>query len=227
MRVIDCEPAFICCFKAMLVDSINERLSAWPHYDDYAMATCLDPWFKSLACIDKDRRGHVWQELSQLAQTSLAYGPAVGGTAFLRACAFQTVIGDLINVSQPTVCRVVSNITDLITRERFPKAVQFPDATGRRSVTHAFYKIAKFPGVTGCIDCTHVRIRSPGGDDAEVFSNRKGYFSINVQFFDVVASWPGTVHDSTSFDNCRAKVLYEEALMTGLLLGDMGYAYTP
>ncbi|KAG0443513.1 hypothetical protein HPB47_014831 [Ixodes persulcatus] len=37
----------------------------------------------------------------------------------------------------------------LITRELFPKAVQFPDATGRRSVTHDFHKITKIPGVTG------------------------------------------------------------------------------
>ncbi|KAG0435589.1 hypothetical protein HPB47_018396 [Ixodes persulcatus] len=70
MRINDCDPGFIYRFKAMLVDSIDERLSAWPHYNDYEMATCLDPRFKSLACIDKDRREHVWQELSQLAPTS-------------------------------------------------------------------------------------------------------------------------------------------------------------
>lgn len=68
MRINDCDPAFIYRFKAMMVDSIDERLSAWPHYNDYEMATCLDPRFKSLACIDKDRREHVWQELSQLAR---------------------------------------------------------------------------------------------------------------------------------------------------------------
>ncbi|KAB0790587.1 hypothetical protein PPYR_15006 [Photinus pyralis] len=44
-----------------------------------------------------------------------------------------------------------------------------------------FYEIARFPGVTGCIDGTHIPIRSPGGDRAEVFRNRKGYFSINCQ----------------------------------------------
>ncbi|KAG0412864.1 hypothetical protein HPB47_009985 [Ixodes persulcatus] len=68
MRINDCDLGFIYRFKAMLVDSIDERLSAWPHYNDFEMATCLDPRFKSLACIDKDRREHVWQELSQLAQ---------------------------------------------------------------------------------------------------------------------------------------------------------------
>ncbi|KAG0443966.1 hypothetical protein HPB47_014333 [Ixodes persulcatus] len=59
MRINDCDPAIICRFKAMLVNSIDERLSAWPYYNDYEMATCLDPRFKSLACIDKDHREHV------------------------------------------------------------------------------------------------------------------------------------------------------------------------
>ncbi|KAG0410346.1 hypothetical protein HPB47_012533 [Ixodes persulcatus] len=67
IRVNDCDPAFICCFKALLVDSIDERLSAWPHYNDYEMATCLDPRFKSVTCIGNDRREQVWQGLSQLA----------------------------------------------------------------------------------------------------------------------------------------------------------------
>lgn len=103
---------------------------------------------------------------------------------FYGAGAFQTVTGDLVNVSQPTVCRVVGKVTDLIARELFPKLVKFPGEAGSagcNAAMHDFYKIAKFPGVTGCIDCTHVRIKSPGGDDAEVFRNRKGYFSLNVQ----------------------------------------------
>ncbi|KAG0421766.1 hypothetical protein HPB47_019398 [Ixodes persulcatus] len=39
--------------------------------------------------------------------------------------------------------------------------------------------MARFPGVTGCIDCTHVRTSSPGGDDAEAYRDRKGIFFIN------------------------------------------------
>ena len=33
----------------------------------------------------------------------------------------------------------------------------------------------------GAIDCTHIKIPCPGGENAELFRNRKGYFSINVQ----------------------------------------------
>ncbi|XP_077485406.1 uncharacterized protein LOC144095604 [Amblyomma americanum] len=77
--------------------------------------------------------------------------------------------------------------------------------------------------------------RSPGGNDAEVFRNRKGCFSINVQaitgpklqFLDLVASWPGSAHDSRIFDNSRARVQYEQGDIPGILLGDMGYACRP
>ena len=43
------------------------------------------------------------------------------------------------------------------------------------------YAVSGLPGVIGAIECTHVLIQSPGGDDAEIYRNRKGYFSINVQ----------------------------------------------
>ncbi|XP_037731259.1 uncharacterized protein LOC119561849 [Drosophila subpulchrella] len=43
--------------------------------------------------------------------------------------------------------------------------------------------IAKFPNVLGAIDCTHVRIQSPGGDNGELFRNRKLYFSLSVRIF--------------------------------------------
>ncbi|KAJ3658697.1 hypothetical protein Zmor_010422 [Zophobas morio] len=44
-----------------------------------------------------------------------------------------------------------------------------------------FFEIASFPRVSGAIDYTHIKIQSPGGDDADIFRNRKGYFSINKQ----------------------------------------------
>lgn len=40
------------------------------------------------------------------------------------------------------------------------------------------------PGVIGCVDCTHIAITRPGGDDEHpehIYVNRKGYHSINVQ----------------------------------------------
>lgn len=100
---------------------------------------------------------------------------------FYGAATFQRETGDLIGLSQATTCRVIAEVSEAISRTLFPLLVRFPDPSQMREVMHDFYKIAQFPGVTGCIDCTHVRIKSPGGDDAEVFRNRKGVFSINVQ----------------------------------------------
>lgn len=57
-----------------------------------------------------------------------------------------------------------------------------------------------------------------GGDDAEVFRNRKGYFSINTQVIcnskmkmsNVVARWPGSTHDSTIFMNSRICARFDQ-----------------
>ncbi|CAB3231326.1 unnamed protein product [Arctia plantaginis] len=100
------------------------------------------------------------------------------------------------------------------------------------TVKSDFFKIAKFPNVLGCIDCTHIKIQSPGGDDAELFRNRKSYMSINMQTIsspnllitDIVARWPGSTHDSTIYQNSRRYERFERGDYQGsYLLGDSGY----
>jgi len=101
----------------------------------------------------------------------------------------------------------------------------------RRKQMAEQYQLSGLPGVIGAIDCTHVSVQSPGGPDAEIYRNRKGYFSINVQLIsdshsritDVVARWPGSVHDSTVFDNSRIRALLETGPREGYLVGDGGY----
>ncbi|KAH8026624.1 hypothetical protein HPB51_022599 [Rhipicephalus microplus] len=95
---------------------------------------------------------------------------------FYGAGTFQVVMGDLVNVSQPTVSRVIERVSRLIAKHLFPAVGNFPNPDDRcRETMVEFYRIAEFPGVTGCIDCTHVRIISPGGPNGEVYRNRKGY----------------------------------------------------
>lgn len=43
------------------------------------------------------------------------------------------------------------------------------------------YNMKQMPRTIGCIDGSNIPIVSPGGDNAEYYRNRKGYFSINVQ----------------------------------------------
>ncbi|KAG0426024.1 hypothetical protein HPB47_026843 [Ixodes persulcatus] len=73
---------------------------------------------------------------------------------FYGAGTFQVVTGDLVAVSQPTVCRVVERVS-------------------RRIAGTLFRRLA----ITG-----H-----------------------QLQFYDIVASWPVSVHDSRIFDNSRAR----------------------
>ena len=145
---------------------------------------------------------------------------------------FQLVVGDLFCITKATICRIVHKVTRAIASLR-SKYVKFPSTQQeRRDTMYGFYKATKMPGILGAIDCTHVPIQSPGGDDAEIYRNRKGYFSINVQLVcdksnyisDVVARWPGSVHDSTIFDHSRLRAELETQQQDGYLIGDGGYA---
>ncbi|XP_065308870.1 putative nuclease HARBI1 [Dermacentor albipictus] len=118
-----------------------------------------------------DQRGAPFTPLLKLLITLRFYGTG----------AIQTVVGDLVHVSQQFVSRCVWEITQAICVRLFPKYVRLPTAAEAQGVMARFYEIGRFPGVTGCIDCTHIPIVSPGGENAEVFRNRKGFFSINVQ----------------------------------------------
>lgn len=44
-----------------------------------------------------------------------------------------------------------------------------------------FHRIAQFPFVIGATDGTFIRIQSIGGEHAELYRNRKTFFSINCQ----------------------------------------------
>nr|CAI5844370.1 unnamed protein product [Callosobruchus analis] len=94
-----------------------------------------------------------------------------------------------------------------------------------------FYNIARLPRIVGSLDCTHTRISSPGTDNAEVFRNRKGYFSINVQTISSgnlqIMFDPGSTHDQIRFDNSRIfQRLHANAFGNSMLVADSGYADT-
>ena len=109
------------------------------------------------------------------------------------------------------------------------KYIKFPDDLD--SLKQEFYRLYGFPYIVGAIDCTHVQIQSTGGPIAEVFRNRKGTFSINVQcicdskmrFTDIVCRWPGSTHDSRILENSCIYSKFENGLIDGLILGDGGY----
>lgn len=96
-----------------------------------------------------------------------------------------------------------------------------------------FHNIRNFPNVIGCVDGSHIRILSPGGENAEIFRNRKGYFSINMQAVcdaelkirNIDARWPGATHDSSMWNASLLCAQFEAGEFPGcFLLGDSAYA---
>ena len=148
----------------------------------------------------------------------------------------QISVGDLAGVSTSTVCRVlhlVSGVIAMCARDD----VMLPASREERAATMLdFHALAGFPGVLGAIDCTHIPIQSPGGVNSELYRNRKGYFSLNVQgvvnshllFENVVARWQGSSHDANIFANSRLCARLESGeIGNAYLLGDSGYPCKP
>lgn len=73
-----------------------------------------------------------------------------------------------------------------------------------------------------------------GGEMPENYRNRKGFFSINVQtisdanlkILDIVASHPGSTHDSMIFRGSAIKARLELAEWGGIIVADSGYPNT-
>ncbi|XP_001951909.1 putative nuclease HARBI1 [Acyrthosiphon pisum] len=124
--------------------------------------------------------------------------------------AFQMVLGDHIQVHKSTVYRVIKTVSTEIARLR-PHFIEFPSTVAeQRRVQLGFFRLHQFPRVIGALDCTHIRIQSPKSDIGEQFRNRKG--------------WPGSVHDSTIFDNSLIRAKFENnEFGNTFLLGDGGY----
>ena len=147
---------------------------------------------------------------------------------FFASNCLQSSVGDFIGIHKTTVSKTIHDTTEALCclKQRWIK--MFDSVVETKT---AFHHMAGFPGVIGCIDCSHVKIRRPD-ENAEEFVNRKGVYSINVQVVcdhklrinDIVCRWPGSVHDSRIFDNSTLKHRLETNQLNGILLGDSGYA---
>uniref|UniRef100_A0A146L3K0 Putative nuclease HARBI1 n=1 Tax=Lygus hesperus TaxID=30085 RepID=A0A146L3K0_LYGHE len=153
--------------------------------------------------------------------------------SFYASGSFMEVCGDRHGLSKSSVCVIVHQVSDAIARLA-PQFISLPGCEEEKIETREkFHRIARFPGCVGALDCTHVKISSPGGDDAEMYRNRKGYFSLNVQtvsdadlkITNIVARWPGSSHDATVL---RHSSLWRQLTTLGhdVILADSGYGLT-
>ncbi|KAG5868342.1 hypothetical protein JTB14_013825 [Gonioctena quinquepunctata] len=107
-----------------------------------------------------------------------------------------------------------------------------------------FFERFNFPGIVGCIDCTHIAIVPPPANDLVypglAFINRKNYHSINCQIVcdadlkirHINARYPGSVHDAaiwivSNLRECLLENFHNARDRLTWLLGDSGYPLQP
>ena len=184
--------------------------------------TVLVQWNDNETCF----RNHAIAPVNQLLCTLRYYDT---GSTLLAA-------GDFSGLSKTTAHRIVHRVSAAIASLR-PTHIKFPNTADEIKATQlGFYNIARFPLVVGAMDCTHVKIASPGGPQAELYRCRKGYFSLNCQaicnsnleFTDIVARWAGSSHDLTIFNASYRRAVFEHGRYgNSVLLVDGGYNNRP
>lgn len=122
-------------------------------------------------------------------------------------------------------------------RELAPRFISWPNAEERNTIKASFERTSGFPGIVGCIDCTHINITAPV-EDAAQYTNRHHVYSINVQTVadnnllvrQIHVGEPGSTNDRRVF---RRSPLQRELLMGDEILspdehilGDGGYEQT-
>nr|CAD7264842.1 unnamed protein product [Timema shepardi] len=145
------------------------------------------------------------------------------------------VSGDLCGVSSSATCEAIHTVTEIIAG-KLREHINLPSTRAEPETTMQWFKrTGGFPGVVAAVDGTHIPILNPGGERGEVYRNRHGVFSINVQvacgahlkIVDIVTRRPGSFHDASIFGASSLKSRFEQGRVKGILLGDSGYPCLP
>eukprot|EP00079_Xenopus_tropicalis_P009799 XP_002934124.1 PREDICTED: putative nuclease HARBI1 [Xenopus tropicalis] len=119
--------------------------------------------------------------LSRPTQRSRAISPEtqiMAALGFYTSGSFQTRMGDTIGISQASMSRCVTNVTEALV-ERASQFISFPrDERSVQRLKDEFYNLAGVPGVLGVVDCTQVNIKAPNSEDLS-YVNRRGLHSLN------------------------------------------------
>ncbi|XP_042900078.1 putative nuclease HARBI1 [Parasteatoda tepidariorum] len=155
--------------------------------------------------------------------------------SLLASGSFQGVTADskFSEMSQSSVSRSLGRVTKALV-DILPMFIKFPSTDQeKRNTRMKFFEASGFPRLLGIIDGTHIPIQRPPSDDWFMYINRKSIFSINVQLVcdkdlkisNVVARWPGSVHDAYIWAACELRRVLTSG--TDYLIGDAGYPLEP
>ncbi|XP_023312848.1 putative nuclease HARBI1, partial [Anoplophora glabripennis] len=138
---------------------------------------------------------------------------------------YQEITGSnaYIGISQASVSRSIEDVTNALNEPEIMNAwIHFPrNMEELESVRTRFYEKYHFPGVIGCIDCTHIAIIAPPVNHPiypeHIYVNRKHYHSLNVQLIcdcdlkimNINAQFPGSTHDAHIWRTSRVSQVME------------------
>lgn len=125
------------------------------------------------------------QEKWKPSSRSSSIRPDIKLATFLRFLAtgsYQRTLGNesVSSTAKSTVNRIIAECLELFEKWICPKYIKMPQPEDERIIKENFYERTGFPGVIGCVDGTHIRIKSPGDNEKKLYYNRKGYCSINA-----------------------------------------------
>jgi len=145
----------------------------------------------------------------------------------LRSGSFQWMVGGDCGIAQSSCSRIIQACCNQ-TLQFAPDVIDIPrSVAAQNKIKQEFYGIARIPNILGVVDGTHVPILSPTENEPS-FVNRKQFHSINCQIvatrdyqiLDVVAKWPGSVHDSYIWQNSSVRDrLYSGEFGSSIFIG--------
>ncbi|XP_055707853.1 putative nuclease HARBI1 [Phlebotomus papatasi] len=162
---------------------------------------------------------------------------------FFAVGSYQRPIGQetRICLSQASVSRCVSEVSDIIDEFLAPQFISFPATeTEKDEIKQEFYERFGIPGIIGLIDGTHILIkRPPNNIEHAYYAVRKSSHSKNVQIIsganlkilNVNAAFGGAAHDSFVFKSSSVSTFLKDNYFRGdrssWILGDSGYPQLP
>lgn len=102
---------------------------------------------------------------------------------FVASGGYQLCVGNecVSFMSKSKVSELITECLDIMEQYLCPQWIVLEKSQEEEEkIKQSFFGSGGLPGVVGCIDGTHVRIKSPGINEQHLYYNRKGYYSINV-----------------------------------------------
>ncbi|XP_048004335.1 putative nuclease HARBI1 [Leguminivora glycinivorella] len=128
---------------------------------------------------------------------------------FIAGGSYQREVGQdhTLCVTQRTASKYLTQVIAAINRSLKPKWITFPgNERERKDVAAAFEAKYGLPDLLGTLDCTHVSIFPPPRPHGlQLYINRKGKHTINVQLTPILNAAPGSAEERYTTWHCSVR----------------------